>query len=123
MPARIVIIWMWAGVNRRAFSADGELLASGGRDDMIRIWEPRLGTEIAVLRGHDGDVFSVAFSPDGRLLASASEDGTVWLWRTSDGGEEAVDGPDDAVGKAAIGLEKVGVALVAAQAQAGGDVE
>jgi WD40 repeat protein len=34
----------------------------------------------AVLRGHTGEVESVAFSPDGKLLVSGAKDGNVRLW-------------------------------------------
>ncbi|HEY2148622.1 MAG TPA: WD40 repeat domain-containing protein, partial [Pirellulales bacterium] len=37
------------------------------------------------LRGHRGQVYSVAFSPDGTLLASGAEDHTVKLWSVATG--------------------------------------
>ena len=38
------------------------------------------GKEIAVLRGHDISVNSVAFSPDGTRMVTASVDHTARLW-------------------------------------------
>ena len=65
-----------------ALSADGQLLASGGTDGMVRLWETGAGRLLATLEGHSGAVWSVALSTDGRLLASGGADGTVWLWET-----------------------------------------
>ena len=75
-----------------SFSPDGALLASaGGRDDRtVRLWDVDTHTEVATLRGHDGEVRSVSFSsPDGATLASGSGDRTVKLWGVSAHGEMA----------------------------------
>jgi WD40 repeat protein len=69
-----------------AFSPDGQALAAGGLDGMVRVWESTTGREVHTLRGHAHIVFGVAFSPDGRTLASAGEDHTVRVWDAATGG-------------------------------------
>jgi WD40 repeat protein len=68
-----------------AVSGDGRLVASGGMDGAVRLWEAEGGHPLAALRGHTGEVFSVALSGDGRLVASGGDDGTVRLWAPSTG--------------------------------------
>jgi WD40 repeat protein len=65
------------------------LLASGGDDAMVRLWDPVTGTPASSpLEGHTGPVYAVAAvpMPDGRvLLASGGRDGTVRLWDPATG--------------------------------------
>jgi WD40 repeat protein len=68
-----------------AFNNDGTLLASGGDDGTIRIWNTSTGTLIITLLGHPSNVRSVAFSPDGTKLASGSSDNTIKLWNVNTG--------------------------------------
>jgi eukaryotic-like serine/threonine-protein kinase len=70
-----------------AFSPDGLRLAAGGPDHTVKIWDVRDGRELQTLRGHSGDVYTVAFSPDdeGRWIASGGEDSTVRVWDSRTG--------------------------------------
>ena len=73
------------GVRGVAFSPDGRLLATAGREDgTARLWDPATGEHQRTLTRHDSSVFGVAFSPDGRLLATSS-DGTARLWDPATG--------------------------------------
>lgn len=70
-----------ASTSSVAFSPDGQWLASGCTDGIVRLWEITTGTVqmIHTLR-HTAFVSSVAFSSDSTLLAAGAYDGTVKVW-------------------------------------------
>ena len=57
------------------------MIAGLGADFEVVLWDPRTGKRLRALKGHSGNVTSLAFSPDGGTLASSSGDGTVELWK------------------------------------------
>jgi len=63
-----------------AFSADGQSLASGDPDGVIRLWSVAGEGEPVLLRGHADRLLSLAFSPQGDRLASGGWDGTAKVW-------------------------------------------
>lgn len=61
------------------------LIASGGKDNLVKFWDPRKGgREIGTYHGHKNTIQALAFSPShilsGELLATASRDQTVKLY-------------------------------------------
>lgn len=70
-----------------AFSPDGTVLASGGDDHQIKLWDVATGAELAAVEAHSQTVTGLAFSPATGHLASVSLDGSWKVWRT-------VPGPD-----------------------------
>jgi len=88
-------------VDAVAFSADGQWLASGGREShgfpaavkalfgrhpfgghnpTARIWRVADGAMIATLDRQPDDIVAIDFSGDGSWLATGSDDGSVVLW-------------------------------------------
>jgi WD40 repeat protein len=69
-----------------AFHPDGTLLAVA-QEWGAKVFDLVRRQERAAVKGHKGQVTSVAFSPDGRDLATGSWDGTVKLWDPLTGAE------------------------------------
>jgi WD40 repeat protein len=108
-----------------AFSPDGSLMAAGGSDNLIRLWQPeqafRSGqpeyAEPVILHGHTGQlgtyrslIWQVLFSPSGEVLASAGGDGTVRLWDIQKG-DELISLPAHPGGAACIAFRPDNTAL------------
>ncbi len=79
-----------------AISNDG-LLATGGRNGAIQIWELADGALLHTLPGHELTVTALTFVADGRRLASGGADQTVRLWDATSGRELKTFRPHAAV--------------------------
>ncbi len=74
-------------INSIAFSPDGKVLASGGIDYVIKLWDVITGQESKTLVGHSEVITGVSFSSDGKILVSVDASGLVKFWETSTGKE------------------------------------
>ena len=63
-----------------SISPDGELVASGHQDRLVRIWNATNGSLLETLEGHTQSLnpISVSFSPDGKRIISAATKICVW---------------------------------------------
>jgi WD40 repeat protein len=59
----------------------------GRRDGLIQVVAADTLADITYLRGHSGEVYSVAWAGNGRRIASAGGDGTIRIWDAATGHE------------------------------------
>ncbi len=65
-----------------AWSPDGQALAVGFQNGIIRFFQALTGAEVS-LKGHANAVSSLAWSSDGQTLVSASADRSIKVWDSS----------------------------------------
>ncbi len=66
------------------FSPDQTILATGGMDGKVRLWQVADGKQIHTWQAHDDWIRHVTFSLDGQLIASSSNDRSVKIWKIID---------------------------------------
>ncbi|EGB06508.1 hypothetical protein AURANDRAFT_4253, partial [Aureococcus anophagefferens] len=72
-------------VSAVAFSPDGASLATGCRDNLVRVFDLATGKIQLQLKGHTAYVSSVEFNVDGGRLVSGSYDETAVVWNAVTG--------------------------------------
>src|ERR1044072_67385 len=71
-PAAVLQFGHRRAVTALAFSPDGHWLASGSKDNTIKIWDIATGRLLRTLYGHGAPVNTLAVSEDGKIIASGS---------------------------------------------------
>jgi WD40 repeat protein len=61
-------------------SSDERLLATGGTDQIVRLWDERTATVLASGLGHSGTVTDVAFTCDNKQVLSSALDTAIMVW-------------------------------------------
>jgi WD40 repeat protein len=77
------------GVPGVAFSPDGTLLASVGKDQRVKIWDSATGEIKKTLDGFKASIEAVAFSRDGKWLATGDWGGGIRIWEVGSWQEQA----------------------------------
>jgi len=65
----------------RAVAASSDLIASGGTDEVVRIFSAKKRVDVGTLFQHQGTITHIAFFQDTHMFTS-SADGTICVWDT-----------------------------------------
>ena len=91
LPAPFLELGAHTGpVRALSFDPNGATLASGGEDNVIRLWDLSTAGRSMELRGHASHVRDCTYSADGNWLLSAGRDEVIKLWQPNDYAEQVV---------------------------------
>ena len=68
-----------------ALSARNSIIASGGPESIVRLWDPKSGKRITKLVGHTDNVRDILINQDGDTVMTASSDQTIKIWSMAAG--------------------------------------
>ncbi|KAL7624468.1 hypothetical protein AAE478_006033 [Parahypoxylon ruwenzoriense] len=68
-----------------AMSVNRNILASGGPESIVRLWDPKSGKRITKLVGHTDNVRAILMNEAGDTVMTASSDQTVKVWSVTAG--------------------------------------
>ena len=72
-------------VNTIVVGPTTHILASGGEDRTVYLWDVQAMRLLFTLTAHPDAISCLAFSHDGQILASGGKEGAICLWRVRDG--------------------------------------
>jgi WD40 repeat protein len=92
-------------VNQVVFSPDGKLLASAGRDRVVKVWDLSSKKEIKSFKGLPENVKTILFLPSNRLAAATGKwnkekklwEGEIKIWDLQSGKGISIKGHSDTI--------------------------
>lgn len=82
---RVSLYHYHAPINVVAWSPDGHYLASGGQDQVVRVWDMHSQTPVTSYYNHIRPICALAWSPDSKRIVSSSLAGNVNVWEVATG--------------------------------------
>lgn len=68
-----------------ALSVRGSIMASGGPESIVRLWDPKSGKRITNFVGHTDNIRDILLNEDGDTVMTASSDQSIKVWSITAG--------------------------------------
>lgn len=68
-----------------ALACNESLIATGGPENVVKLWDPRSARQITKFVGHTGNIRDILISQDNDTIMTASSDKTVKIWSVTAG--------------------------------------